>query len=115
MNFTNAAGFAMPRVAALASSGNTAPRLQHGAIRPLDATQSGIAQEAALQCIATTVRESASSRRQMDFERVDRRTEALTQLRGTIVDLKSRIERKSGGRSRLVMADAGLQLSYKAS
>jgi len=75
----------------------------------------GACREGTLQRIAAAVRESAMTRHQMDFERVDRRSEALTQLKGTIIDLKSRLERKSGGSSRLALADAGLQLSYKAS
>ena len=74
-----------------------------------------VCQDAGLQRIATTVCESALTRHHMDFERVDRRSEAITQLKGTIVDLKSRLELKTGGRSHLAVADAGLQLSYKAS
>ena len=110
MNFLTAAGFATPRIAALAPAGNTAPMLQSGAMRC-----TSICQEAGLQRIATTVRESAITRHHMDFERLDRRSEALTQLKGSIVDLKSRLERKSGGHSRVAATDAGLQLSYKAS
>jgi hypothetical protein len=75
----------------------------------------GTFQAAALQRLATTVGQSAVTRHQMDFARVDRHTEALTRLRDTIGDLKSRMERKAGGRSRLALSDLGLQLSYKAS
>ncbi len=110
MSFLTAAGFAIPTVAALASAGNAAPMLKSAAIRSM-----GLCQEGALQLIATTVRESAITRHQMDFARVDRRSAALSQLKGSIADLKTRMERKSASRSRLATAETGLQLSCKAS
>ena len=96
-------------MAALAPAGNRAPRVQARTIRPIE-----IAQEDTLQRIAAIMRDSALTRHQIDFERVDRRAEALSHLRGTIVDLKTRMEHKSGENARLSLADAG-QLSYKAS
>jgi len=108
MKFFHSAGFAELRVAAMA--GNRAPMLQSGAM-----VSEGNFQAASLRCLATTVGQSAVTCHQMDFARVDRHTEALAQLRDTIGDLKSRMERKAGGRSRLALSDLGLQLSYKAS
>jgi hypothetical protein len=110
MKFFNAAGFATPRVATLALTGNAAPILTSTAMRSLN-----VCQDAALQRIAATVRESAITRHQMDLERADRRSEALSQLKGTIIDLKSRMERKSGGPTRLTLADSVIQLACKAS
>ena len=108
--FTQAAGFAKPRVAALALTGNAAPRVQPSAM-----FSTGVSPEAALQRISGTVRESAITRHQFDFARVGRHAEALSELTDTLADLKSRMARKAGGRSRAGVADAGFQLTAKAS
>ena len=110
MKFFTTAGFAIPGIAALSSAGDVAPRMQPASMR-----SSGASHEAALQRISATVRESAITRHQLDFERTGRRSEALSSLKGTIVDLKSRMERKSGGHSHMALIDAGFKVSALAS
>jgi hypothetical protein len=110
MSFFTTAGFATPGIAALAAAGNASARVQGSTMR-----SGSTGHEAALQRISATVRESAVTRHQLDFQRVDRRAEALTTLKGTLIDLKIRMERKSGGRSHLSSMDSALQLACRAS
>ena len=106
-----AAGFATLGMKTLLSPGNTESRLQSGrAIHP-----TGIVQDNIIRSISHSVCETALTRHAVDFERVDRRTESLVLLKDTLADLKSRVDRKMSGRSRLIFDTPALELSYKAS
>ena len=109
MNYLKA-GFATPKVATLASAGNTAPLLKSATMCSMS-----LYREAAIQRLTNTIHESAITSHQMDFERVGRRSGAIDQLKGTIIELKSRVERKSSGLQRLTAVHVDLQLSSKAS